>query len=64
MVRVNFEKKNLMPYEVYCPTTVKSLTNGAFEMQSFNFKQMSFAKTKFQPTKNKSQQIELGCLLS
>ena len=25
----------LMPFEVYCPTTVKSVTNGAFKIQNF-----------------------------
>ena len=41
----------LMPFEVYCPVTVKSVTNGAFEIQNFKFKSNSFAKTKFKPRK-------------
>ena len=48
-----------MPLEVYCPTTVKSVTNGAFEICLNNFKyyQSSHAKRKFQPRQNKSQEM-------
>ena len=30
-----------MPFEVHCAITVKSVTNGAFEIQNFKFKQIS-----------------------
>ena len=28
-----------MPFELYCPTTVKPVTNGTFEIQNLKFQQ-------------------------
>ena len=42
-----------MPFEEYCHTTVKSVTNGAFEIQNFKFKQIFFQKQSFNQEKVK-----------